>query len=136
MFFNRVNWEEQVAKSKLTDAQASINSTEAPSNDIRVHQRSHFLLLYICITTMGIIGYISRSFSFFWLCQRISNNFHDVLFWGITRAKMIFFNNNPSGRILNRFVKDINNVDSILPNIMIIVLGVSSHRKELQSSFS
>lgn len=49
-----------------------------------------------------------------------------MIFRGISRAKMIFFNNNPSGRILNRFARDINNVDTLLPNVMFDVCDVSA----------
>lgn len=48
-----------------------------------------------------------------------------MLFRGVTRAKMLFFNNNPSGRILNRFARDIYNVDSLLPESMFEVFDVS-----------
>lgn len=48
-----------------------------------------------------------------------------MMFRAISRAKMLFFNNNPSGRILNRFSRDIDNVDSALPNTMVDVFDVS-----------
>lgn len=73
----------------------------------------------------GIIAYVSRSFLFYQMCINISINLHDLVFRGVTRAKMIFFNNNPSGRILNRFARDINNVDSLLPNAMFDTVDVS-----------
>lgn len=47
---------------------------------------------------------------------------HDMIFRSLSRAKMIFFNNNPSGRVLNRFSRDMSNVDTLLPNISIEVL--------------
>lgn len=59
------------------------------------------------------------------MCIRISMNLHDMMFRGISRAKMIFFNNNPSGRTLNRFARDIDSVDSLLPTIIVDVLDVS-----------
>lgn len=61
------------------------------------------------------------------MCLQISINLHDMIFRGISRAKMIFFNNNPSGRILNRFARDINNVDTLLPNILFDVCDVSTY---------
>lgn len=50
---------------------------------------------------------------------------HDKLFRGVTRAAMVFFNNNPSGRILNRFSRDIGNIDALLPTSLIDCLSVS-----------
>lgn len=37
---------------------------------------------------------------------------------------MYFFNTNPSGRILNRFSKDMGQIDEILPAVMIDVLQI------------
>lgn len=49
-----------------------------------------------------------------------------MMYQAVTRAKMFFFNNNPSGRILNRFARDIENVDSVLPHTLSDVLDVGS----------
>lgn len=37
---------------------------------------------------------------------------------------MNFFNTNPSGRILNRFSKDLGQVDEILPSVMMDVMQI------------
>lgn len=87
-------------------------------------EREQLLIVYTSIIVLGTICVVCRSFSSFRMCLRISINLHDMIFRGITRAKMIFFHNNPSGRILNRFARDINNIDSLLPSIMIDVLHV------------
>lgn len=122
-------------KINSTKQSLSINATEVPFNDNSstnnsdsvTHQREIYLIIYTCIMLIGTFCYLCRSFSFFRMCLRISINLHDMIFRGISRAKMIFFNNNPSGRILNRFARDINNVDSLLPNIMVDVLDVSNN---------
>lgn len=109
-------------------------ATEVPSVESRASEpseevkgkREQLILIYTSIMVVGTICFLCRSFSFFKMCLRISINLHDMIFRGVTRAKMIFFNNNPSGRILNRFARDINNVDSLLPNIIIDVLDVSN----------
>lgn len=46
------------------------------------------------------------------------------MFQGVTRARMYFFHTNPSGRILNRFSKDMGQVDEILPSVMIDVIQI------------
>lgn len=125
----------------LTSTLASIlNSTVASAVQIAANEtsafdtedeeainekREKFMLTYAIIMMVGTCVYIYRSFSFFRLCLRVSINMHDKLFRGITRARMIFFNNNPSGRILNRFARDISNVDSLLPVVLIDVIDVS-----------
>lgn len=119
--------------TEISNEPLTINATEVPfiekssTNDSEAitHERQVYLIIYTCIMVVGAVCYLCRSFSFFRMCLRISINLHDMIFRGISRAKMIFFNNNPSGRILNRFARDINNVDSLLPNIMVDVLDVS-----------
>lgn len=90
-----------------------------------VEDRRSFLIFYMCIVIVGIVLTVSQSFSFYRMCLRISVNLHEMIFVSVTRAKMIFFHNNSSGRILNRFTKDINCVDTSLPTILIDVFNVS-----------
>lgn len=56
--------------------------------------------------------------------MRASKNLHNAMFVGITRASMYFFHTNPSGRILNRFSKDMGQIDEILPSIAIDVVQI------------
>lgn len=58
------------------------------------------------------------------LAMKASRNLHNTMFQGVTRAKMYFFHTNPSGRILNRFSKDMGQVDEILPAVMIDVIQI------------
>ncbi|XP_055326333.1 ATP-binding cassette sub-family C member 4-like [Sitodiplosis mosellana] len=121
-----VDWEEKVTKAPL---ETPNNSTDEPLAERRSsilsetveEKRELLLIIYTAIILLSTICVLCRSFSSFRMCLRISINLHDIIFRGITRAKMSFFNNNPSGRILNRFAKDISNVDSSLPSIMIDV---------------
>lgn len=50
---------------------------------------------------------------------------HDMIFEGVSRARMLFFHQNASGRILNRFSKDIGSIDSQLPVIVVDCIEVS-----------
>lgn len=90
-----------------------------------INDRQTYIIVYSCIMVFGTIFYASHSFCFFNMCLRVSINLHDMLYQGITRAKMIFFNNNPSGRILNRFSGDIDHVDTLLPHTLEDVIDVS-----------
>lgn len=135
-FFNlmfRAIWEENSIKKNFSktinnNGGESSSPTENGSNDETImHERESLIIVYAAIMIIGTICYLFRSFSFFGLCLRISINLHGMIFRGISQAKMIFFNNNPSGRILNRFARDIHNIDSVLPNVMYHVLEVSFH---------
>lgn len=75
--------------------------------------------------TVGLIAFtVIRGFLFFSLAMKSSTNLHNDMFMGITRAPMYFFNTNPSGRILNRFSKDLGQVDEILPNVMLDTIQI------------
>lgn len=113
----------QISNDSIDASLADSGSMEY--SDSLTSSRDTFLIVYTCIIVFGTLFFIARSFSFFALCLRVSINLHDMIFRGVSRAKMVFFNNNPSGRILNRFSDDINNVDALLPNTMADVLDVS-----------
>lgn len=58
---------------------------------------------------------LTRSVTFFRFCATVSQNLHDRMFRGLISTKMRFFDTNPSGRIMNRFSKDMGSADEALP---------------------
>lgn len=56
----------------------------------------------------------SRSISFYHLCVSASQNLHNSMFKGLINTTMRFFDLNPSGRIMNRFSKDVGTMDEAL----------------------
>lgn len=82
------------------------------------------IYIFTLITVATIIITVARSFLFFNVAMKASINLHNSMFRGITRAAMYFFNTNPSGRILNRFSKDMGQVDEILPAVMMDVIQI------------
>lgn len=122
--YSRVNWEESISQTRPTIA----NTT----NDINIeitqdHKDIRERNIYIYSGTIAVLLVLTltRSFSFFKMCLKASITLHDKLFRGIIRAKMYFYNNNPSGRILNRFSKDIGSIDVQLPIAMMDCILVS-----------
>lgn len=77
--------------------------------------------IYVYAGILAVLGVLvtCRAFSFYKMCLRISKNMHDLMFRGVTRTFMYFFNQNPSGRILNRFSKDVGTIDSTLPTVVV-----------------
>lgn len=72
----------------------------------------------ILIIAIFVIG-ITRSVGFFGMAIRASQNMHDGMFKGLINAPMRFFDTNPSGRILNRFSKDMGATDELLPKALL-----------------
>ncbi|KOB65752.1 putative ATP-dependent bile acid permease [Operophtera brumata] len=81
--------------------------------------RNGFVLIFALITIAVVIVALIRAFTFFSLCMKSSIKLHDKMFEYISRSPMSFFHANPSGRILNRFSKDMGAVDELLPQAMI-----------------
>uniref|UniRef100_A0A7G3A7F5 Putative abc transporter c family member 3 n=1 Tax=Lutzomyia longipalpis TaxID=7200 RepID=A0A7G3A7F5_LUTLO len=71
----------------------------------------------ICSTTI-------RGWMFFNLCMRASKQLHNKMFGSILHSAMIFFDANPSGRILNRFSRDMGAIDEMLPKAMMDAIQV------------
>ncbi|CAG9767682.1 unnamed protein product [Ceutorhynchus assimilis] len=109
----------------------SLNSTTNSTDDVEVVNTSPYpfdaihwektLFLYIYITL--IVGLfllaLLRSMSFYKLAMISSQKLHDSIFSSVINASMRFFDTNPSGRILNRFSKDIGAVDELLPKAIL-----------------
>lgn len=86
--------------------------------------RDYCIYIYSGITIVTILITLLRSFSFFFICMRASIKMHNTMFKSIIGATMRFFNSNSSGRILNRFSKDMGVVDESLPKAMIDCLQI------------
>ncbi|XP_012278420.1 probable multidrug resistance-associated protein lethal(2)03659 isoform X2 [Orussus abietinus] len=65
-----------------------------------------------------------RNFLLMRLCTSASRNLHDSMFANMLQTTMKFFNANPSGRILNRFSKDIGAMDELLPKTLLDALQI------------
>ncbi|KAI8123085.1 putative multidrug resistance-associated protein lethal(2)03659 [Lucilia cuprina] len=87
------------------------------------NERQKRVIIYSSMLGATLVVYLLRTFGFFRMCLRISLKLHDRLFRGITRTSMYFFNTNSSGRILNRFSKDIRTVDADLPHTLMDCLS-------------
>ena len=71
----------------------------------------------------------------FWLITtslRAAKRLHDSMLRAILRAPMVFFHTNPTGRIINRFAKDLGDIDQNVASLMNTCLG---HAWQLLSTF-
>lgn len=86
--------------------------------------RNEILYIYSGLTLLTVIIAVVKSISFMIFFTVASRNLHDYIFSQIIRARMRFYNSNPSGRILNRFSKDMGNIDEYIPSVLIDVIEV------------
>ncbi|CRK89767.1 CLUMA_CG003444, isoform A [Clunio marinus] len=77
------------------------------------------LYIYGILILAVVIVTLSRGFIFFAVCMRASKKLHDKSFSKLLHSPMTFFDTNPSGRILNRFSKDMGAVDELLPKAIV-----------------
>ena len=69
--------------------------------------------MFICI----IIGF-GRARHYFYFSLNASSNQHNHALWSVIHAPLTFYNANPTGRILNRFAKDLGQIDVHFPVIL------------------
>lgn len=111
--FFRVNWEERVS-----------NVSHAAET---VEKRENYLIGYTVLITLAVVVFIYRTVAFFRFCLRCAGIVHMKMVRAVIRAKMEFFHDNSSGRILNRFTKDTESMDVLLPNMTLDCFDVSHH---------
>ncbi|KAL4709187.1 hypothetical protein ACJJTC_008115 [Scirpophaga incertulas] len=82
----------------------------------------HGCLLFCCILIANL-----QVFPLVSLSMNASKKLHDFMFSTMIKGVMRFFDTSSSGRILNRFTKDMGSVDEILPRTLFDVLQVYSN---------
>ncbi|XP_065211997.1 ATP-binding cassette sub-family C member 4-like isoform X2 [Planococcus citri] len=99
--------------------------TSAETRDINVDKKWFYFGLEMSMQKYFIAGYTTivlgvlvaaslRNYTFAYYGQRCSKKIHKDAFYSVVHTNSSFFHNNPSGRILNRFSKDMGAVDEIL----------------------
>ncbi|XP_020937621.1 multidrug resistance-associated protein 4-like isoform X2 [Sus scrofa] len=86
---------------------------------------------YSVLTAGTVLFGISRSLLMFYVLVNSSQTLHKQMLESVLRAPVLFFDRNPTGRILNRFSKDTGHMDDLLPQIFqdfvqtfLLVMGV------------
>ncbi|XP_060849436.1 ATP-binding cassette sub-family C member 4-like isoform X2 [Rhopalosiphum padi] len=100
--------------------------TNNPSNTLIpwIVSRNTCIIVFTVITLSIIISTLIRSALFVSVCTTSSTNLHNRMLGSIIRATMYFFNKNASGRILNRFSKDLGSIDEMLPFVLMDVIQI------------
>lgn len=118
IYLPRVKWENDIAKTSALYAQNITSNVSIYNNETTSEQRHQYLFIYTTLVATAVYLAFQRSITLIHTCLRASRGLHNKLFLGIIRAPMYFFNTNSSGRIINRFSKDIGQIDTRLPIIL------------------
>ncbi|XP_052077881.1 ATP-binding cassette sub-family C member 5-like [Mytilus californianus] len=98
---------------------ASSNNTMHPMPSLENSSGFDFYLLVYVSSLGGIILLtILRGFAGATTTIRASVRLHNIVLKKVMKAPMKFFDSNPSGRILNRFSKDMDEADVFLPQLI------------------
>lgn len=93
-------------------------------NEAELMPQEYYMYIYTLLIIASIIFTTGRSLLFFKIAMNASIGLHNKMFSCILQAPMRFFDTNPSGRILNRFSKDMGAVDELLPKAMLDAIQV------------
>ncbi|XP_050071798.1 ATP-binding cassette sub-family C member 4-like [Anopheles maculipalpis] len=96
----------------------AFNETQPPPAEVaqmNLLTRETCVLVHVTLVCTIFFVAVLRAFGFYKACARASQSIHDTVFEGFIGARMRFFETNPSGRILNRFSKDMGAMDDMLP---------------------
>uniref|UniRef100_A0A671THT9 ATP binding cassette subfamily C member 12 n=1 Tax=Sparus aurata TaxID=8175 RepID=A0A671THT9_SPAAU len=95
-----------LGKGNGTDSQGDVSQNE----DLHFYQ-----LIYGVVVIIMIALAIVKCFFYTGVTLHAACKFHDTMFKNIINSPMSFFDTTPTGRILNRFAKDQEEVDTVLP---------------------
>lgn len=78
--------------------------------------------IYAGCVALAILATTVRAYLFFVAVLRSSEKLHNNMATAILKAPVLFFDSNPTGRILNRFSKDIGCLDEVLPQTFLFAI--------------
>nr|CAD7455369.1 unnamed protein product [Timema tahoe] len=107
-----------LSKENMTAYQIDMSNSRSLVAVLDLHSTEFCLYMYTGIILILSVLAGLRSYMFYKICVRCSERLHNNMFNSVIRTTMRFFDLNPSGRILNRFSKDIGCADELLTKSM------------------
>ncbi|KAF5288561.1 hypothetical protein FQA39_LY15340 [Lamprigera yunnana] len=95
-----------------------VNTQEEPHH----WEQATYMYTFSGIIGASIIFGVFLLLTYVRLCLGNSTSLHNEMFNTVIHANLMFFNQNSSGRIINRFAKDLGNIDELLPHSLFITL--------------
>lgn len=115
---SRVEESDFGSSEKLQKVQNSTILNLAPST----WSTETYTYIYGGIMSAMLLVTVTKSLTFYQFCTTASQKLHDTMFRGLIQTSMRFFDTNPSGRIMNRFSKDLGSADETLPRMLVDTL--------------
>ncbi|KAG8381911.1 hypothetical protein BUALT_Bualt05G0022000 [Buddleja alternifolia] len=82
-----------------------------------------YIIVYVILSLGQVV--VTLTNSFWWIVSSLNaaKRLHDSMLCSILRAPMVFFHTNPIGRVINRFAKDLGDIDRNVANLLNMFLG-------------
>ncbi|XP_070787041.1 ATP-binding cassette sub-family C member 4-like [Enoplosus armatus] len=109
-----VHWAREEVSNGTSTAVGINNGINATRPDQEVNL-TFYLGIYSGLTAAAVVFGFARSLVIFHGLVNSAQTLHNSMFGAIIRTPVHFFDVNPIGRILNRFSKDVSQMDSTLP---------------------
>jgi ATP-binding cassette subfamily C (CFTR/MRP) protein 4 len=104
----------------------SLDLIENPSNSSfelkQTLSTQTFVYLYGILAIILVVSVHPLAYCYIKYCASVSQKLHNKLFAAILAVPMKFFNDHSSGRILNRFSKDLGCIDQVIPMMLFEVI--------------
>ena len=84
-------------------------------DSLKQQQKTSNQTIYASLAVGSFLVAIIRLFLFFFASLKSSEGIHDKMVAATLHAQLSFFDTNPTGRILNRFSRDVGSMDEQLP---------------------
>ncbi|XP_066266620.1 ATP-binding cassette sub-family C member 5-like [Branchiostoma lanceolatum] len=100
-----------------------LNQSDPSTSNVTEHPQLNFYILIYGMSVVGlIVTAVIKGFFYVKVTLGASSSMHDSVFASIFRCPMKFFDVTPTGRILNRFSRDLDEIDVRLPLTMQLFL--------------
>ncbi|GMN54603.1 hypothetical protein TIFTF001_023730 [Ficus carica] len=87
------------------------------------YKPTFYIVVYALLSSGQVTATLANSFWLITASLRAAKKLHDTTLHSILRAPMVFFHTNPTGRIINRFAKDLGDIDRNVANFMNMFLN-------------
>uniref|UniRef100_A0A1D1Z5A5 ABC-type xenobiotic transporter n=2 Tax=Anthurium amnicola TaxID=1678845 RepID=A0A1D1Z5A5_9ARAE len=98
----------------------------------KIHGPGYYNLVYALLSIGQVMVTLANSYWLIISSLNAARRLHDAMLNSILRAPMLFFHTNPLGRIINRFAKDLGDVDR---NVAVFVNMFLGQVSQLLSTF-